>query len=298
MRTLFFALIVFLVATGCQQVKKNHSGDDKQEFTFLFMTDIHMRHGDARTAFNMVIDTANKIAADFILTGGDLIFDAMRGNVEKSDSLFQLYKEAVSHFTVPVYHCIGNHDLFGIYEVSPTDSTHPDYKSGMFERHLGDSYYSFDHKGWHFMVLNSFETENHAWKTKFGETQLAWIREDLSKIRPETPVAVVVHVPLITVYDLYHPKEGQDPVVIDLFDDMQEFFTLFSDYNLKLVLQGHKHWIEDIKVRNKTRFITGGSIAGRPSWGTPSKGDEGFMKFTISGEEISWDYIHYRKNRP
>lgn len=295
MNNLIIVLIAFFLLTGCQQVNKNQIQGDNQEFTFLFMTDIHMRPGDARTAFNMVIDTANTMGADFILTGGDLIFDAMRGNVEKSDSLFLLYKEAVSHFTVPVYHCIGNHDLFGIYEVSPTDSTHPDYKSGMFERHLGDSYYSFDHKGWHFMVLNSFETENYAWKTKFGEKQLSWIREDLGKIRPETPVAVVVHVPLITVYDQYHLKEDQDPVVIDIFDDMQEFFTLFSGYNLKLVLQGHKHWIEDINVRDKTRFITGGSIAGRPSWGTPSKGDEGFMKFTVSGEEISWNYIQYRK---
>ena len=48
-------------------------------------------------------------------------------------------------FNMPVYNTMGNQDLFDIYEESPEDESHPDYKYGLFERYLGDTYYSFDH---------------------------------------------------------------------------------------------------------------------------------------------------------
>ena len=58
------------------------------------------------------------------------------------------------------------------------------------------------------------------------------------------------------------------------------------------------HWIEDLNIQNRTRFITGGSIAGRPSWRrVDDRGDgiyyneEGFMLINVKGEEIDWEYI-------
>ncbi len=58
------------------------------------------------------------------------------------------------------------------------------------------------------------------------------------------------------------------------------------------------HWIEDLNIQNRTRFITGGSIAGRPSWRrVADRGDgvqyneEGFMLLHINGESIDWQYI-------
>ena len=73
---------------------------------------------------------------------------------------------------------------------------------------------------------------------------------------------------------------------------------IIDDYNLKLVLQGHLHWIEDINVMGKTRYITGGAVAGRPSWKGKRHGEEGFLKITISGDDISWDFIDYGWDNP
>ena len=60
------------------------------------------------------------------------------------------------------------------------------------------------------------------------------------------------------------------------------------------MLQGHVHWVEDINVKGKIRFITGGAVAGRPSWRGAQHNEEGFMYMHIGQhDEISWDYIDY-----
>ena len=231
-------------------------------FSFVFMTDMHLRPDPVvENAFNKVVQRIEKIKPDFVLSGGDQIFDIMRGNRAKGDSLFTYYITQTRRFKVPVYNCVGNHDLFGIYEESPENSSHPDYKLGMFKRYLGNPYYSFDHKGWHFIVLNVLDVDNYKYIGRVDEGQLKWLKSDLSTVKPETPVVVVAHIPLVTTYhDLYPPQNGylsQPPVA-----NRNEVLTLFKDHNLKFVLQGHIHWFEDLNIAGKTHYITGGSIAG------------------------------------
>ena len=73
---------------------------------------------------------------------------------------------------------------------------------------------------------------------------------------------------------------------------------IVKDHNLKLVLQGHLHWLEDIHVMGKTRYITGGAVAGRPSWKGKRHGEEGFLKINIVGTDISWVFIDYGWDNP
>lgn len=293
MRNIIIFLFTFFLFISCSESRKLKNEGADNNFSFIFMTDIHLKPGRPVEAFKMAIDTANKLNSDFVLTGGDLVYDVLKGNFERSDSLFKLYKNTITEFKIPVYNCIGNHELFGIYEVSDVDSTHPDYKYGMYERYFGDLYYSFDHKEWHFIVLNSLETENKKYIGKFGNEQLNWIKEDLSKISHSTPICIILHIPLITVHDLYFTKNDDAKILDNSIKDKDELLELFYNYNLRLVLQGHYHWIEDINVLDKTRFITGGSICGRPSWRGTETGEEGFMLFNINEEKISWEYIDY-----
>lgn len=285
--------IVLMLMASCQSAPQ--SGDDEQSFTFLFMTDLHLKPGVAERSFQLVVDTALTMNADFVLTGGDLIFDAMRGNVAKTDSLYDLYRRSLARLNMPVYPAIGNHDLFGIYAESDIDSTHTDYKMGMFRRQFGDDYYYFSHKGWHFFVLNGFETEGYRWVNRFGTEQLHWIKNTLATIDVAAPICVVVHVPVVTMFDYFNPRQGVEPAVTPDYQDHEEFMALFEGHNLRLVLQGHKHWIEEITVRNKTRFITGGSIAGRPSWGATPNGEEGFVKIRVEGDKVESEYIYYQR---
>lgn len=275
-------------------------GPKVDSFSFVFLTDIHLKpEKGASEAFDKTIKMVNATDADFVMTGGDLIYDALRGNFERSDSLFRLYKKSIKPLKMPIHHCIGNHELFGIYKESDVDSTHADYKFGMYERHLGKTYYSFDHKGWHFVVLNSMEERNQRYIGLINDDQINWLKEDLAKVDPKTPIAITLHIPLVSARHQIYPKNPITEVPNELWVyNRDEVLNLFDHHNLKLVLQGHLHWIEDINIQNRTRFITGGSIAGRPSWRRKDdRGDgvfydeEGFMVFKIKGESIEWEYI-------
>lgn len=268
---------------------------DTESFQFAFLTDIHIKpESGAPKAFSIAIDSVNKLKPDFVLTGGDLVFDVMRGNQKRSDSLFNLYKKLSAGFKMPVYNCIGNHELFGIYEESDVDSTHPDYKWGMYERHLGKSWYSFIHKGWKFFVLNSIDVNNKKeYRGVIGEEQMNWIKEELKKTDSSMPIVITVHIPLMSTFHQFYPPSGNGRSPEGIFiSNRKEVFEAFSKHNLRLILQGHLHWQEDIHVFGKTRIITGGAVSGF-SWKGKRYTEEGFMLFSIQGENISWRYVDY-----
>ena len=211
---------------------------DESSFEFVFMTDIHIKpEMYAPKGFQMAIDKTNELNPDFVITGGDLVYDVMRGDYEKSDALFKLYTQMAKGFKMPVYNCIGNHDLFGIYEESPEDETHPDYKYGMWQRYFGETYYAFDHKGWHFITLNSLDvTDNKRYKGSFHQDQLAWLRNHLKAIDTKKPIVITTHIPMLCTYSQLNGKEGTRTA-----NNAFEVFDIFKDHNLKLVLQGHIH---------------------------------------------------------
>ncbi|SHJ29369.1 metallophosphoesterase family protein [Pseudozobellia thermophila] len=262
----------------------------KNAFEFVFMTDIHIKpEMNAPKGFQMAIDKANEMNPDFVITGGDLVYDVMRGNFEKSDSLFKLYADMAKGFKMPVYNCIGNHDLFGIYEESPEDESHPDYKYGMWERYFGDTYYAFDHKGWHFITLNSLDvTDNKRYKGHFHQEQLKWLRNHLKNVDPKTPIVVTTHIPMLCTFSQLNGKEGTRTV-----KNAAEVFEIFEGHNLKLVLQGHIHWKEYGFVNDRVHFLTGGSIAGNGWKGRRHNTKEGFVRIKVDGDEFSWDYIDH-----
>lgn len=279
---LFIGQIVF-----CQSVKTKAG---ESEFTFAFLTDIHLKpEMGAPKGFQMAIDKVNELKPDFVLTGGDLVYDAMRGNQARCDTLFSLYKEMSAGFNMPVYNCLGNHDLFAIYAESPESSDHPDYKYGMFERYFGKTYYSFDHKGWHFIVLNSLDvTENKRYRGVFGEEELAWLKADLADVDAETPVVITAHIPIITARAQIKGSNGRGNV-----SNSVEVFDLLKPFKKVLFLQGHIHWKEYGVVNDKFYYITGGSIAGNGWKGRRHNTKEGFVLVTVKGSDFSWEYIDH-----
>jgi len=266
-----------------------------QNFSFVFLTDIHLRPDSvAGPAFDKVVQKVRKLNPDFVLSGGDQVYDVMRGNKAHADSLFSFYAEQSKRFGKPVYNTVGNHELFAIYDVSPEDSSHPDYKDGMFKRYFGKTYYSFHHKGWQFIVLNVLDVENYKYIGRVDEAQLDWLKEELSRIPRETPIVLTVHIPLVSAYtDIYPPANGfpKGPAV----SNRNAVLDAFKEHNLKFVLQGHLHWFEDLNIEGKTRFITGGAVAGRPSWKGNRHGPRGFLKFNVKGDQATYEFIAYEE---
>lgn len=274
------------------QKPKNEPKENSKDtsFEFSFLTDIHLKpEMNAPLGFQMAIDKVNELNPDFVITGGDLVYDVMRGDYARSEMLFDLYQKMSRGFNMPVFNCIGNHDLFAIYAESPEGADHPDYKYGMWERYFGKTYYSFDHKGWHFIVLNSLDvTEEKGYKGVFQAEQLDWLAEDLKNTPQSTPIVVTTHIPVLSTHWQLKGQQGNVGV-----ENSQEVFRLLENHNLKLVLQGHIHWKEYGMVNDRFEFLTGGSIAGNGWKGRRHNTKEGFVQIKVQGENFSWKYIDH-----
>jgi hypothetical protein len=79
--------------------------------------------------------------------------------------------------------------------------------------------------------------------------------------------------------------------------NQQEVLAPFRNMNLKLVLQGHLHALEEINLQDRVRFITGGAVCGY-WWRTPDDSDlqEGFLQVKVVGDDFTWKYIDYGWN--
>lgn len=295
MKNLVLFLLLCLAITACNTTtNKTESANSENDFSFVFMTDMHItneRH--ALEGFQQAIDTINKLAPGFVLTGGDNIMDALGQTYGKSDSLYNMYEEAAKGFNMPVYTTMGNHEVFGLYEKSGIDPSHEKYGKKLYENRLAKRYYSFDFKNWHFVVLDGIGfTEDRHYYGFVDQEQLEWLKQDLAKTGKETPVAVSIHIPLLSVGSQI--MEGPTKALSrgSVITNAHEVIDVLEQYNTKLVLQGHLHFLEDINY-NGIHYITGGAVSAQ-WWNGPRFGmEEGFLKIDVSGEDFSWKYVDF-----
>jgi 3',5'-cyclic AMP phosphodiesterase CpdA len=286
---LLFILLIVSLSHSCKK-----SAEEKPGFSFAFLTDIHVQPERMATeGFKAAISKVNQLKPDFVITGGDLIMDALAQSHGRADSLYNLYVEISRGFKMPVHNTMGNHEVFGYYEQSGVDSTHPLYGDKMFEDKLGRRYYVFEFNGWRFYILDSIdEWEEGGYYGYVDQEQMAWLKEDLADVDPETPIVISVHIPLISVFTQLDvgstAPNGRGSVVTN----SRELLELFKEHNLKLVLQGHLHSNEDIYVYD-TQFITVGAVSGGWWQGSHRGFEEGFLMVDVSGDEIETEYIDY-----
>ena len=283
-------LLMPVLFSSCCRTPAHEEAGGSNAFSFVFLTDIHLQPElDAPAGFRKAIDTVNSLDPDFVITGGDLVMDVLGTGFDRADSLYSLYDSMQGLFAMPVFNTMGNHEVFGIYEKSGVSRDHPEYGQRMYESRLGPSYYSFDHKGWHFMVPDGLEfTAGGGYIGMVDSAQLEWMRQDLEKVAPTVPIAVSVHIPLITVAT----QLEQGPLVANgkgtVINNAREVLDLFRGHTLKLVLQGHLHYLEEIRV-GQTTFITAGAVSSR-WWGGRYRGmEEGFVRVSVEGDEFSWE---------
>ncbi len=283
-------LMVTMISCGIKTSPKANNG-----FSFVFMTDIHLQpERNATIGFKKAMDTINSINPDFVVTGGDLIMDALGQSYSRADSLYNLYGEMIKNLKMPVYNTMGNHEIYGLYTKSDTSGS--EYGEKMFEKRLGKSYYSFDHKGWKFMVLNSVEdTKKHSYMGWIDSTQIEWIKKELAVTSKETPIVLSTHIPFLTAFiQKYYGSTLKNDTSL-VVANSKDIIDLFQNHNLTLVLQGHLHTVEDIYI-DGIHFVTGGAVCAR-WWEGPNKGfEEGFLKVNIENDKVNWEYIDYGWN--
>lgn len=297
MKKFIAILILPLILLSCKE-KTKVSEDNKSEdqFTFAFLTDIHLQPElNAVEGLQKAIDTINKLNPDFVLTGGDLVMDALGQTFGRADSLYNLYKEVSGGFDMPVYNTMGNHEIFGWYRDEQEIRDHEEYGKRMFENRIGERFYSFDHKGWHFIILDAISrAEDGGYFGKVEDEQIEWLKKDLQKLDHKTPIVVSVHIPFLTSRtQLMEGSLAKNPEGL-VITNSREVLLPFFEYNLKLVLQGHLHFLEDIYINNQVHFITAGAVSGRWWANKPeSYPEEGFLLVKAKENDIEWEYVDY-----
>ncbi len=290
-------LFIFTSSLSIGQIAKPLNEQQNNIFSFAFITDIHLQPElRAVEGFSKAIDTLNKLNPDFVIAGGDLIMDALAQTEARSDSLYNLYIKTSALIKPPVYNTVGNHDLFGLQLKHGIKATNPLFGVKMFESKLGKQYQTFTHKGWKFFILNDID-ESAVGKYKGGvdSTQLQWIRHELAKTDKSTPIVIALHIPLITSITQFEQGAYAASTEGLVVANSKQVLDIFKEYNLKIVLQGHLHILEDNYIQG-IHFITGGAVCGAWWKGANKKTEEGFLMLHINNNLFSWEYIDYKWN--
>jgi len=264
-----------------------------EDFTFLFLTDTHLQpelNGVVGT--DMAMKHARTIAADFAIQGGDHIFDALGTPKATALQNFALYDKTQQDLGMKVYHTLGNHDVLGVYPSAGVTPTDPLYGKKLFADRFGPTWYSFDHKGVHFLVLDSIGiTDDHHYEARIDADQLAWIAKDLAATPAGTPIIVTTHIPLASAINSY-----TDPAPIaakgTAFINGPETIKLFEGHHVVAVLQGHTHVNEEV-LWHGVPYITSGAVCGNWWKGTRLGTPEGFTVVSVANGKVSTRYETY-----
>lgn len=264
-------------------------------FDFVFFTDTHIEPElDAAHGCNMCFMKIASRKPEFAIMGGDHVFDALGVNGTRATLVFDLYRKTEQLLQMPIYHTIGNHDAFGVLKKSGVRPDDPAYGKKMFEDRMGRTFYSFDHKGYHFAVLDSIQpTEDRMWEARVDAPQLRWLADDLKQNGPSVPVIAVIHCPLVTAFATYARvmTEGRKYNTMTVAN-APEVLAAFEGYNVIAVLQGHTHVTELVSYK-QTKYITSGAVCGN-WWHGPRLGvPEGFTIVSLREGEISTRYETY-----
>ncbi len=216
-----------------------------ENFTIAYISDAHLtciRDGEFVRNFDQGLKRAvtevnfMRPKPDFVVFGGDL---AQLGKAEEIDHGLEI----MSKLRYPVKWVIGEHDYYldlGKY----------------WEKQVSRLYYSFDHKGVHFVVLNSILTYDdwmhRRWPTPeermhqmarldnpdgspfmVKTEQTEWMKKDLAGVNRDTPVVVMSHSPL---YKIFKPWNFWT-------EDAEQVQALLKPFSKVTVLHGHVHQI-------------------------------------------------------
>jgi len=249
-----------------------------EAFRFVHLADIHVQKelgGDRGFQQCLKVIHELKPRPEFILTGGDQVMDVSNVSEARAKELFDLYTGIRKDSDIPFRECIGNHDVFGWHPASKIKKDHPLYGKKMVQERLDlpKTTYSFDHKGWHFCVVDTIHRNGF----RFALADLDWLGRDLKAVG-DRPKVVCSHVPVVSAsafrdwdYDEHRHRSPLGRVC----RNPGAILRLFREHRVTLALVGHTHQNERIEY-NGTVHIGEGAVSGN-KWKGPRHGHpEGF----------------------
>jgi Icc protein len=251
-------------------------------FRFIFMTDPHVQpERGAVAGTRQCIEAINARSPAFVITGGDLIMDALEVGPERLHLQWRLWDECIATLQCPTHHTIGNHDVCGWSPKAIVKPGDADYGKKFFAERYGQgrTYRSFDHAGWHFVLLDSVgqNPETLDYKGWIDDEQAQWLKADLEQAGRRMPTVLVTHIPFFSVWHqaLKGPAFALDGKA--LVGNVHALRGWLKDYNIRLVLSGHGHLHERIELGGVT-YLQGGAVSGLWWKGRVNGDPEGFVE--------------------
>jgi 3',5'-cyclic-AMP phosphodiesterase len=226
------------------------------DFNFVQISDSHIgfdkpANTDVTATLEVAIGKINALpeVPDFIIHTGDL---SHLSKPSEFDTLDQVLKGASAK---QMYFVPGEHDTLS----DDGDQYLQRYGKGT----KGTGWYSFDHKGVHFVGLVNVTNLKAGGLGSLGSEQIEWLEDDLKGRSASTPLVVFAHIPLWTIY----PDWGWGT------EDSEQALSYVKRFGSVTVLNGHIHQVMQ-KIEGKLSFHTAMSTAfPQPSPGTaPSAG--------------------------
>lgn len=161
--------------------------------------------------YERIVQQIERLQPEFVITVGDMIEGPAPDRTE-TDRRWEDYKALMDVLSMPVHYTPGNNDIWD------------DMSLDAHRDHIGEPFYSFDHRGCHFVVL-----DNSRWEHAEGlpPEQIAWLCNDLRAHQDAIQTLVFYHKP----FWFETTAEGRPDTL----------HQIFRSHGVDAVFTGHYH---------------------------------------------------------
>jgi len=195
--------------------------------------------------FTRLIKQINRTSPDLVVNTGDMI----RGHCDRDMAIreWTAFDQALNGLVPPCYLVVGDRDIWN------------DWSADLYTRRYGPAWYSFNHKGAHFIVLTTEEPDK---AERIGPEQLEWLANDLAAHTDYKPTYVFLHQPL-WAYGGETPDDVSGTRKDGLYEDwMRRVHPLLKQYRVDVVFGGHWHQYLAQNIDGLRYVTTGGGELG------------------------------------
>ena len=241
------AAVVWTVAGGIPRALGATNTDTKtaagqNALTFVQISDTHI--GFRKDANPNVVGSLRRAIADIHALPQPPAFVVHTGDVShlSKPEEFGQAREVLQELRYRVHTIPGEHDTI--------DDGASGYLKFFDHDSNGKAWYSFDQGGVHFIGLNNVLNFKMGTLAGLGDDQIAWMKSDLAGVSNSTPVVVLAHIPLWTIWEPWGWGTS----------DSAQAMALLRPYGSVTVLNGHIHQVLQ-KVEGHIALHTAMSLA-------------------------------------
>ena len=240
-----------VLVSGWPSSKGMAAQAQENDFYFVQLSDAHWgfegpaENPDAKGTLKKAVAAVNSLPEppDFIIFTGDLTHTTEDGQIRRKR--MTEFRDIVKELKVKdVRFMPGEHD-------AALD------QGKAFKEFFGETHYSFDHKGVHFVTVDNV-SDPHA---SIGLEQLAWLKADLERQPKDARIVVFAHRPLFDLYPQWDWATADGAKAIEILQTRANVTVFY----------GHIHQEHHFKTGNIEHHAAKGLMFALPAPGSQPK---------------------------